>query len=92
MLSWVKREKKRITPICCMHGCSAVSEIPSSFASFDTICTAVNIASDKCAGGGGTDLHFLCAQHYHMVYKYCNPEKAIECSLCGAKCSHQEGH
>ena len=32
--------------------------------------------------------HSACAQHYHTVYKHCNPESVYECALCDSKRRH----
>ena len=52
---------------------------------FDAVCVAVNVASD---GYVDSYSYFLCFWHCCIVYKYCNPERVIEYSLCGAKATH----
>ena len=70
---WVKRERTKTVPQCCVPGCSAVSERACSFASFDTICAAVDVACGS-TGESGPSSYTLCSQHFHIVYKFCNPE------------------
>ena len=65
--------------------------LPCLFSLFPTICAAVNVASDEYDGGEGADSSSLCVQCYHVIYKYYNPEREIDCSLCGSKHSCHGG-
>ena len=86
---WVKREMQKQKQSCCVPGCCVIAERTCVFASFDTICAASNASSDEPATGRVTDSLPLCTQHYHTVYKYCNPENVPECALCGSKRRHR---
>ena len=86
---WVKREMQKQKQSCCVPGCCVIAERTCVFASFDTICAASNASSDEPATGRVTDSLPLCIQHYHTVYKYCNPENVPECALCGSKRRHR---
>ena len=61
------------------------------FASFNTICTAasVNVDESRSTTVATSKTFPLCAQHYHTVYKHCNPESVYECALCGSKRRHR---
>ena len=88
---WAKRELQKQKSCCCVPGCSVVAERTCVFASFDTICAASNVSIDDPASVTATSPFPLCAQHYHTVYKHCNPENVPECALCGCKRKHRVG-
>ena len=69
--------------------CTWVAERTCVFASFDTICAASNVSPDEPATATDTSSLPVCAQHYHIVYKHCNPENVFECALCGSKRRHR---
>ena len=74
-------------------GCNVVDEhtFTCVFASFDTICAASDVSIDEPADDTASSSFLLCMQHYHTVYKHCNPESVLECALCGCKRRHHVG-
>lgn len=86
---WVKREMHNQKPSCCVPGCRVTAERTCGFASFDTICAASSVSIDDQATATASSPFPLCTQHYHTVYKYCNPENVTECALCGSKRKHR---
>ena len=88
---WIKRELQKQKPSCCVPGCDTVSDHTCMFASFNTICTAasVNVDGSRSTTVATSKTFPLCAQHYHTVYKHCNPESVYECALCGSKRRHR---
>ena len=67
---WIKRELQKQKPSCCVPGCGKVADRTCVFASFDSICAAVSVNSDKSTTFATTSPFPLCTQHYHTVYKH----------------------
>ena len=87
---WVKREIKKQKLNCCVPGCCALADRNCVFASLDTICAACGVTNrgEPATAAAATDSFHVCKEHYHTVYRYCNPESVIECALCSTKRRH----
>ena len=66
-----------------------VADRTCAFAFFDTICAASSVNINESATVVSTSSFPLCTQHYHTVYRHCNPESVIECALCSSKRRHR---
>ena len=82
---WVKRKMQKHKPDCCIPGCGMVADRTCVFTSLNAICAAGGVGIGKSTGVATTSSFPLCTQHYHTVYKHCNPERVLECALCGCK-------
>ena len=73
---WQVREEKkkgRQNSLCCIPGCTTKSLCKCRFATFDTICNAVEVSA-SIADGSIVSPFPLCMPHYQSVYKYCHPK------------------
>ena len=66
---------------CCVPSCNLDVHVTKHQFSWQVICAALGIAS---VSEGESDLP-LCASHYQLVYRLCNPEKVQICKSCGTK-------
>ena len=66
---------------CCVPNCSIDVHVTKHPFSWQMICTALGIAR---ISEGESDLP-LCASHYQLVYRLCNPETVQICKTCGTK-------
>ena len=88
---WKVREEKkkgRQNPLCCIRipGCTTKFVCNCRFATFDTICNAVEVSA-SIAEGSIVSPFPLCMPHYQSVYKYCHPSQ--KCVCCGRIQKHQ---
>ena len=66
---------------CCVPSCNLDVHVTKHQFSWQVICAALGIAS---VSEGELDLP-LCASHYQLDYRLCNPEKVQICKSCGTK-------
>ena len=81
-----EKKKGRQNLLCCIPGCTTKSSCNCRFATFDTICNAVEV-STSIAEGSIVSPFPLCMPHYKSVYKYCHPSP--KCVCCGRIQKHR---